>query len=202
MPSRFGKSGICILCRGRETTRRLHRSTNFGRRWISPPRLAQHFLPTRNFDVPELELLNSYPLSKVREIHLSGGSWSPSVSGKRLAVRRDTHDDSVPQEVFNLATLALKLCPNIEFVIMERLGHTMLDQESPRRISRRLRNNGRDFGAFVCLKNFHQAHQHHRNIQNQMRHPNHLSNSRGHDFQDALLELLSNGLPLTPFCKC
>ncbi len=83
-----------------------------------------------NFDVPELELLNSYPLSKVREIHLSGGSWSPSVSGKRVAVRRDTHDDSVPQEVFNLATLALKLCPNIEFVILERLGHTMLDPES------------------------------------------------------------------------
>jgi uncharacterized protein len=83
-----------------------------------------------NFNVSELELLNSYPLSKVREIHLSGGSWSPSISAKRVAVRRDTHDDSVPQEVFNLATLALKLCPNIEFVILERLGHTMLDPES------------------------------------------------------------------------
>jgi hypothetical protein len=83
-----------------------------------------------NFRVPELELLNSYPLSKVREIHLSGGSWSQSVSGKRAAVRRDTHDDGVPQEVFNLATLALKLCPNIEFVILERLGNTMTDPES------------------------------------------------------------------------
>ena len=83
-----------------------------------------------NFEMSELELLNSYPFSKVREIHLSGGSWSPSTSGRRFAVRRDTHDDSVPQEVFNLATLALKLCPNVEFVIMERLGHTMPDLES------------------------------------------------------------------------
>ncbi len=88
------------------------------------------FCQVANFGVAELELLNSYPLSKVREIHLSGGSWSPSITGKRVAVRRDTHDDSVPQEVFNLATLALKLCPNIEFVILERLGNTMLDVES------------------------------------------------------------------------
>jgi uncharacterized protein (UPF0276 family) len=85
-----------------------------------------------NFGVPVIELLNSYPLSKVREIHLSGGSWSHSVSGKRAALRRDTHDDAVPQEVFNLSTLALKLCPNIEFVILERLGLTMMDPESRR----------------------------------------------------------------------
>ncbi len=83
-----------------------------------------------NFGIKEMELLNSYPLSKVREIHLSGGSWSHSPSGKRIAVRRDTHDDGVPQEVFNLATLALKLCPNIEFVILERLGNTMMEQEA------------------------------------------------------------------------
>lgn len=83
-----------------------------------------------NFRVPELELLNSYPLSKVRELHLSGGSWSHSISGRRAAVRRDTHDEAVPQEVFNLVTLALKLCPNVEFVILERLGGTMMDETS------------------------------------------------------------------------
>jgi len=88
------------------------------------------FCQIANFGVSELELLNSYPLHKVREIHISGGSWSPSISGKRAAVRRDTHDDGVPQEVFNLAALALKLCPNIEFVILERLGNTMFSLES------------------------------------------------------------------------
>ena len=88
------------------------------------------FCQIANFGVSELELLNSYPLSKVRELHIAGGSWSPSVSGKRIAVRRDTHDDGVPQEVFNLATLALKLCPNVEFVILERLGQTMQEPEA------------------------------------------------------------------------
>ncbi|MBL0184945.1 MAG: DUF692 family protein [Candidatus Obscuribacter sp.] len=82
-----------------------------------------------NFDLDALELLHSYPLSKVKEMHLSGGSWSPSLSGKRIAVRRDTHDDAVPQEVFNLTALALKLCPNTQFVILERLGNTMLEPE-------------------------------------------------------------------------
>lgn len=87
------------------------------------------FCQVANFNMPELELLNLYPLSKVREMHLSGGSWSRSVSGGRLAVRRDTHDDAVPQEVFNLTALALKLCPNVEFVILERLGYTMMEPE-------------------------------------------------------------------------
>jgi uncharacterized protein (UPF0276 family) len=94
--------------------------------------LHNFYCQLENFGVPERELLDSYPLSKVREIHLSGGSWSHSVSGKRPAVRRDTHDDAVPQEVFNFAALALKLCPNIEFVILERLGSTMRDPESQR----------------------------------------------------------------------
>lgn len=87
------------------------------------------YCQVENFGVSERELLSSYPLSKVREIHLSGGSWSPSESGARLAVRRDTHDDAVPQEVFNIATLALKLCPNVDFVILERLAYTMMESE-------------------------------------------------------------------------
>jgi uncharacterized protein (UPF0276 family) len=88
------------------------------------------YCQVENFRMSERELMELYPLSKVREIHISGGSWSHSVSGTRLAVRRDTHDDGVPQEVFNLATLALKLCPNIEYVILERLGSTMRDAQA------------------------------------------------------------------------
>lgn len=87
------------------------------------------YCQVENFRISERELLNLYPLSKVREMHLSGGSWSHSTSGQRFAVRRDTHDDAVPQEVFNLAALACKLCPNLGFVILERLGHTMRESE-------------------------------------------------------------------------
>jgi uncharacterized protein (UPF0276 family) len=94
-----------------------------------------------NFDLDAEKLLRSYPLSRVREMHISGGSWSPSVSGKRTAVRRDTHDDSVPPEVFDLLKLALSMCPETEFVFLERLADTMPesdDQEAFRQDYRRL----------------------------------------------------------------
>lgn len=83
-----------------------------------------------NFNIPAIELLESYPLERVREIHISGGSFSPAISGRRIFVRRDTHDEQVPQEVFELAVHALKRCPEIEYVIYERLGFTMEDEES------------------------------------------------------------------------
>lgn len=83
-----------------------------------------------NFNIPAIELLESYPLDRVREIHISGGSFSPSISGRRIFVRRDTHDEQVPQEVLELAVHALKRCPEIEYVIYERLGYTMEDEES------------------------------------------------------------------------
>ncbi|MDX2108585.1 MAG: DUF692 family protein [Candidatus Melainabacteria bacterium] len=78
-----------------------------------------------NFNLNPKEHLSSYPLHKVREIHLSGGSFSKSWSGKRNAIRRDTHDGPVPAEVFGLLELAVTMCPNLEFVILERLGNTM-----------------------------------------------------------------------------
>ena len=76
-----------------------------------------------NFDVTPEELLESYPLERVKEIHVSGGSWSEGQSG--AVIRRDTHDESVPDEVFRLVSLAIPRCPNLEFVIFERLGNTI-----------------------------------------------------------------------------
>ena len=76
-----------------------------------------------NFEISARELLALYPLHRVREIHISGGSWSIGTSGK---VRRDTHDHAVPEPVFELLTLALQDCTNTEFVIFERLGNTIV----------------------------------------------------------------------------
>lgn len=101
------------------------------------------FCQIANFEVQAHDLLNSYPLDRVKEIHISGGSWSPSYSGKRAAVRRDTHDDSVPEEVFILAQVALEYCPTIEYAILERLGNTMptwMEQQSFRDDFLRLKN--------------------------------------------------------------
>lgn len=82
-----------------------------------------------NFNVHLDDIINIYPLTKVREIHISGGSWERStVSSKDI--RRDTHDDSVPAEVFTILEKVLPLCPNVKFVVMEQLGTALKDKSS------------------------------------------------------------------------
>jgi uncharacterized protein (UPF0276 family) len=80
-----------------------------------------------NFGLRPGELLDSYPLARVRELHISGGSWSESkAEPDRGAVRRDTHDEAVPDDAFAFLEAALRRCPNVELVIFERLGDTIL----------------------------------------------------------------------------
>jgi uncharacterized protein (UPF0276 family) len=75
-----------------------------------------------NFGLQVDALLRSYPLHRVRELHVSGGSWREHC-GRR--VRRDTHDDAVPRAVWDLLRAVLPLCPNTECVVLERLGGTL-----------------------------------------------------------------------------
>ncbi len=75
-----------------------------------------------NFDMPFEDIIRLYPLEKVREIHISGGSWEPVLSHPKRQVRRDTHDDGVPKEVFDLLKKTVPQCPNLKFVVMEQLG--------------------------------------------------------------------------------
>jgi uncharacterized protein len=75
-----------------------------------------------NFQQSAAELLSRYPLKRVRELHLSGGSWSENPDGR---IRRDTHDRPVPEPVFELLAIALQQCPQVESVIFEQLGHTL-----------------------------------------------------------------------------
>lgn len=75
-----------------------------------------------NLDVDPLALLASYPLARVRELHVSGGRTATHAG---TPVRRDTHDDDVPAAVFELAAAALARCPHVELVVLERLGHTI-----------------------------------------------------------------------------
>lgn len=81
-----------------------------------------------NFETDIWELIQLYPLEKVKEIHLSGGSWQKSVYGKKL-IRRDTHDDAIPEEIFTVMPQLLSQCPNLEYVIIERLGDTIKTQK-------------------------------------------------------------------------
>ncbi|KPE51075.1 DUF692 family multinuclear iron-containing protein [Chryseobacterium indologenes] len=77
-----------------------------------------------NFDIDIVDIVAMYPLEKVKEIHLSGGSWQESVYRKE-PVRRDTHDDAIPEEVLAVLPQVLSRCPNLEYIIIERLGHTL-----------------------------------------------------------------------------
>ena len=75
-----------------------------------------------NFDMEGDQLLDIYPLDLVREIHISGGSWEPSGIEPVKSVRRDTHDDAVPVEVFDLLTNAIPRCKNLKYVVLEQIG--------------------------------------------------------------------------------
>ena len=88
------------------------------------------FCQLHNFEQSFEELIRLYPLERVREIHISGGSWEVSdiVPGKKI--RRDTHDARVPAEVFRLLEQAIPLCPNLKFVVLEQLGMGLKTEES------------------------------------------------------------------------
>lgn len=80
-----------------------------------------------NFQRSPAELIASYPTQRVRELHLSGGSWSEALGTQ---VRRDTHDGAVPEELFSMLSDTLKKCPNVEAVIFEHLGNELPTPES------------------------------------------------------------------------
>ncbi len=80
-----------------------------------------------NFNQSATALLAGYPLELVREIHIAGGSWRKA--GQRQ-LRRDTHDAAVPAEVFELLGTMLPQCPNLQAVILERLGDTLKTEEA------------------------------------------------------------------------
>jgi uncharacterized protein (UPF0276 family) len=75
-----------------------------------------------NFKLEPQELLDTIPLNRVRAIHISGGSWTDLGN---VRIRRDTHDSPVPLEVFELLPIILKQCPNVQYVVLERLGNTL-----------------------------------------------------------------------------
>lgn len=84
----------------------------------------------QNFSLDFETLIGAYPLDRVREIHISGGSWEPSDIQPEQQIRRDTHDDAVPEAVFDLLKRTLPLCKNLKFVVLEQLGIALNTLES------------------------------------------------------------------------
>lgn len=88
------------------------------------------FCQLHNFGIAFDELIALYPLDRVREIHISGGSWENSYIMPGRKIRRDTHDDAVPAEVFRLLEIVIDRCPNLKYVVMEQLGNGLVTEDS------------------------------------------------------------------------
>lgn len=92
--------------------------------------LHNFYCQQHNFNLSFEALINLYPLDKVREIHISGGSWDNEAAGPEGKVRRDTHDDAVPAEVFRLLEAVAGRCPNLKYVVLEQLGNGLVTEQS------------------------------------------------------------------------
>lgn len=84
----------------------------------------------KNFNLAGSEILSLYPLDRVREIHISGGSWDKSGILPEKEIRRDTHDEQVPEDVFELLSSTLPKCKNIKYVVLEQLGTGLQSEQS------------------------------------------------------------------------
>lgn len=87
------------------------------------------YCQAHNFKIPILEILKTFPLHKVKELHLSGGSWQESIYKKGEKIRRDTHDDQIPIEIIEILPFVLNNTPHLEYIIIERLSSSLITKE-------------------------------------------------------------------------
>ena len=88
-------------------------------------------------------------LERVIEIHISGGGQSdPSWLPGNVVLRLDSHDSSVPEEVWRLLETTAPRCPNLMAITLERMEGTLLPGEEPLLAEelRRIRSIARGLG--------------------------------------------------------
>ncbi len=88
------------------------------------------YCQAHNFGLELTRLVDAYPLHRVREIHLSGGSWEVQHNAPGGRVRRDTHDDRVPDAVYALLAYAIPRCPRLKYVVLEQLSPALRTEEA------------------------------------------------------------------------
>lgn len=85
---------------------------------------------SENFDFDPLEYLERLPLERVIEIHIAGGQdsnplWLPGGEVMRL----DSHDNEVPEAVWELLEKAAPKCANLRGLTLERMEGTVTAQD-------------------------------------------------------------------------
>ena len=94
----------------------------------------------QNFHFDPAEYLRQLDLSRVIEIHVSGGSdsdaaWLPSGRVMRL----DGHDGAVPEAVWQLCETWAPRCPRLRGLTLERMEGTVADEDDVARLADELR---------------------------------------------------------------
>jgi uncharacterized protein (UPF0276 family) len=85
-----------------------------------------------NFGFDMDEYVARLDLSRVIELHVSGGSESdPAWLPSRRVLRLDGHDGAVPEPVWRLLERVLPRCPNVRGVTLERMEGTVGDCDVP-----------------------------------------------------------------------
>lgn len=87
-----------------------------------------------SFGIPVDRIATRYPLDRVREIHLAGGTRSRSrVDPARRPFVRDTHDGDVPPAVLALLERIVPACPALSHVVLERSDRTLFGEDEQER---------------------------------------------------------------------
>ena len=81
-----------------------------------------------NFNMSFEEVLDTLPLHRLKEIHVSGGAFR-SIKYENKSIYCDSHDAAIPQELFSLLEKYLPRFPHVDAIIFERMGNTFLSQQ-------------------------------------------------------------------------
>ncbi len=107
------------------------------------------YTTAQNFGFDPKDYLAQLNLHRVIELHLSGGKMSePSWLPSNRSLRLDSHDDAIPEPVWQLFDAVLPHCRNLRGVTIERMEGTvhsddvLLIKEEIRRAKRTLHAHG------------------------------------------------------------
>lgn len=97
-----------------------------------------------NYGIDIDELISLYPIEYIEEIHISGGSDVPSDYDLKQ-IRRDTHNDRVPEILFDTLLKWLPKFVACKYIILEQLPESLVDLDA-------IDGFQRDFNRLISIR--------------------------------------------------